>query len=239
MTSLAGLISAEFRDLVMISHEVDPLLLVQHVPPGTSLDFHDGRAFVSAVAFRMLNLAIAGVPVPFHQELAQVNFRFYVWRRVNSDIRRGVVFLREFVPSAAVTLGARLFFNENYITLPMRHEVVDAEQGWATYEWQGPTRWNRISSVRRGAPGPATPGSLEEFIKDRPWGYARQRDGTTLEYHVAHPAWDVWPSADSVVDLDVESAYGRGFETALSRAPASAFIAVGSRAAVSRGERIE
>src|SRR5262245_2454519 len=119
MMTSTGLLSAEWRDLVMISYEIDPLLLVPFVPGGTSLDFHSGRALVSVVGLRLLNTRVAGLPIPFYQDFEQVNFRFYVWRQAGSELRRGVVFIKEIVPSTSITLGARLFFNENYVTAPM------------------------------------------------------------------------------------------------------------------------
>ena len=234
-----GLLSAEWRDLVMISYEIDPLLLVPYVPGGTSLDFHRGNTMVTVVGLRMLNTRVAGVPVPFHQDLEQVNFRFYVWRQAGNELRRGVVFLKEIVPSASMTLGARLFFNENYVSAPMRHQVIHDEPGWAAYEWQAAGRWNRVSATLQGAPRSAAAGSIETFVKDRAWGYSRQRDGSTLEYHVEHPDWDLWVGADPNVDCDVEAVFGRQFAATLSRPPASAFIAVGSEATLHPGRRVE
>jgi uncharacterized protein YqjF (DUF2071 family) len=237
--SSTGLLSAEWRDLVMISYEVDPLLLVQYVPGGTSLDFHGGRALVSVVGLRLLNTHVAGVPVPFHHDLEQVNFRFYVWRQTRTELRRGVVFIKEIVPNSSMTLGARLFFNENYVSAPMRHQVMHAEQGCASYEWLAAGRWNRISAKQHGTPRRVEPGSLETFIKDRPWGYSRQRDGSTLEYYVEHPAWDIWPATDAVLDCEVGEVFGRQFVATLSRDPASAFIAVGSETTLYPGRRVE
>ena len=238
MTS-TGLLCAEWRDLVMISYEIDPLLLVPHVPGGASLDFHAGQALVTVVGLRMLNTRVAGVPVPFHQDLEQVNFRFYVWRQAGNELRRGVVFIKEIVPSTSMTLGARLFFNENYVSAPMRHQVVHAEQGWAAYEWQSAGRWNRVAARQHGPSRPAAKGSIEAFVKDRAWGYSRQRDGSTLEYQVEHPDWDIWPGSDPVLDCEVGEVFGPSFASTLSRPPASAFIAVGSEATLHPGHRVE
>ena len=238
MTS-TGLLTAEWRDLVMISYEVDPLLLVPFVPAGTSLDFHSGRALVTLVGLHMLNTRVADIPVPFHQDLEQVNFRFYVWRREKHELRRGVVFIREIVPSVSMTLGARLFFNEHYVSAPMRHEVAETEHGWVRYEWEAAGRWNGISARQHGAASAALPDSIESFIKDRHWGYARQRDGSTLEYHVEHPAWDIRAGTDPVLDCGVAEVFGKQFVATLSRPPVSVFVAVGSEATLHPGKRIE
>ena len=239
MTTLTGIISTEWRDLVMVSYEVDPLLLVPYVPRGTSLDFHNGRALVTVVGLRMLNTRVAGVPVPFHQDLEQVNFRFYVWRQAGSEIRRGVVFLREIVPSAVMTLGARLFLNENYLSAPMRHEVAHAEHGWASYEWMSADRWNRVAARQDGPASSVSPASVEAFVKDRPWGFTRQRDGSTLEYQVEHPSWDVASAIEPALDCDAEAVLGRQFVTTFARPPVSAFVAAGSPATVHPGQLLD
>jgi uncharacterized protein YqjF (DUF2071 family) len=237
--SPTGILSAQWRDLVMLSYEVDPRLLVAHVPAGTSLDFHDGRALVTVVGFRVLATRIAGIPLPLHQDFEQVNFRFYVWRKVGAEIRHGAVFLKEIVPSVAMTMGARLFFGEHYVAAPMRHEVKGGDHGWASYEWQSSNRWNRVAATRNGAPQPASTKSIDTFVKDRPWGYARQADGSTLEYHVEHPSWDISSVTDPTLDCDIAGVYGAQFVTTLSRPPVSAFIASGSEAVLQAGNRID
>jgi uncharacterized protein YqjF (DUF2071 family) len=220
-TSLAGLVSAQWRDLVMLSYEVDPRLLVPYVPTGTSLDFHDRRALVTVVGFRVLGTCIAGIPVPLHQDFEQVNFRFYVWRKVGAESRHGAVFLKEIVPSLSMTLGARLFFGENYVSAPMRHEVTAGEHGWASYEWQTSNRWNRVAATRNGAAAPAAANSIEAFVTERRWGYARQA------------------VTDPTLDCDVAGVYGVQFVTTLSRPPVSAFIALGSEAVLQPGTMLE
>jgi uncharacterized protein len=223
----------------MLSYEVDPLVLVPHVPRGTSLDFYNGCALLSVVGFRMLNTRVAGVRIPLQQDLEQVNLRFYVWRREGAAVRHGVVFLKEIVPSTLMAIGARLFFQENYSSAPMRHEVAHAEHGWASYEWQASDRWNRVSAKQLGPARAAAPQSIEAFVKDRPWGYTRQASGATSEYHVVHPSWDIWPATDPVLDCDVAAVFGRQFATSLSRPPLSAFIAVGSEATVQAGRLVD
>jgi uncharacterized protein YqjF (DUF2071 family) len=239
MPSVTSWISAEWRDLVMLSYEVDPLHLVPLVPAGTSLDFHEGRTLVTVTGFRFLNARLAGMPVPLHQDFGQVNLRFYVWRQAGSAIRRGVVFISDIVPSVTVTAVARLLFNEKYVVAPMRYEAISAEQGWASYEWQVGGRWHRLAATRSGVPRQPAPRSVESFVVDRPWSYSRQRDGSTLELHVEHPTWDVWPAADPRLECDVATVFGSAFATALSRPPLSAVIAAGSPTILHAGERLD
>ncbi|HXT48296.1 MAG TPA: DUF2071 domain-containing protein, partial [Gemmatimonadaceae bacterium] len=109
-------LTAEWRYLVMLNYEVDAAMLRPLVPRGTELDLWEGRALASVVGFRFLRTRLLGVPVPFHRDFEEVNLRFYV-RRVtpNGDARRGVVFVRELVPRAAIAYTARAVYNEPYL----------------------------------------------------------------------------------------------------------------------------
>jgi hypothetical protein len=191
------------------------------------------------VALRFLHTRLAGIPVPLHQDFEQVNFRFYVRRQAGSEIRRGAVFIKEIVPSLSMTLAARVLFNESYVTAPMRHEVTAGELGWASYEWQLAGRWNRVAARRNGPARPVSPDSPEAFITDRLWGYTRQRDGSTAEFKVDHPSWEVWPATDSTLDCDISGSFGSQFTPILARPPVSAFIAVGSEVGLHPGQSID
>src|SRR5215813_5126105 len=100
-------LTAEWRNLLMVNFDVDPELLRPHVPAGTALDFHEGRTFLSLVAFQFLDTRVMGVPVPRHRNFEELNLRFYVRREVGGQVRRGVVFLKEVVPRYAVAWLAR------------------------------------------------------------------------------------------------------------------------------------
>ena len=63
-------------------------------------------------------------------------------------------------------------------------------------------------------------------------------DGGTLEYEVEHPRWRVHPVAESLVEGDLASLYGRDFAGVLAAPPVSAFVATGSPIAVGRGRRL-
>ena len=62
--------------------------------------------------------------------------------------------------------------------------------------------------------------------------------GSTLEYQVEHPRWNVWEAKEARLDCDVAGLYGRQFEPVLNRVPASAFLAEGSKVKVYKGLRL-
>ncbi len=106
-------LSAEWRDLVMLNYEVDPVILRRYVPHGVELDTFEGRTFVSLVGFQFLRTKLYGfLAVPFHSNFEEVNLRFYVRRREAGEIRRGVVFIRELVPRMTIARVARLMYGE-------------------------------------------------------------------------------------------------------------------------------
>lgn len=216
----------------MISFEIDPGLLAPLVPAGTTLDSYHGRTLVTLVGLRFLNLRVAGIPVPGFQDFDQVNFRFYVRRQAGAEIRRGVVFIKEIVPSLSMAFAARLLMNERYVAAPMRHEITGGEQDHVVFEWQLADRWNRLRACRGGPAAVPSPDSLESFVAGRAWGYSRQPDGSTFELSVEHPAWAIARAADASVDCDIAAVFGPQFAAPLTQPPVSAFIAVGSETVI-------
>ena len=230
---------AQWRDLVMRNVAVDPALLQPLVPRGTALDLWQGEALVSLVGFRFVETRVLGIAVPFHRDFEEVNLRFYVRREGPEGPRRGVVFIRELVPRAAIAWTARLGYNEPYRALPMRHAIT--AQGDARdvrYGWKEPGGWTQLSARTDGPARPLQPGSEAEFITEHYWGYCRQRDGGTLEYQVTHPRWDVWDATQSEVSGDLEATYGPVMAAALRGTPRSAFVAVGSDITVYQPTRL-
>src|SRR5580700_7473428 len=128
----------------MLNYAVRPALLAHLVPAGTELDQFEGKAYLSLVGFRFLRTRIRGIWIPFHSDFDEVNLRFYVRR----GTRRGVVFVREIVPRLAIAKVAQMVYHENYIALPMRHQVIEptSEHGrmQAEYRWRHNQKWNTI-----------------------------------------------------------------------------------------------
>ncbi len=232
-------LTAEWRHLIMLNYEVERELLEPMVPAGTVLDTYQGKAYVSVIGFLFLNTRLKGIPIPFHQNFEEVNLRFYVRHFSGEEWRRGVCFIKEIVPKPAITITARKFYNENYVTFPMSHRVDRREDGIeAEYRWQTPEQNYRLHAKASGNPHPLVPGSLEEFITEHYWGYARQLNGSTLEYQVEHPPWKIWAASEFGLEGDPTPLYGLAFASSLKRPPTSAFIAEGSGVSVRDGRPV-
>lgn len=234
-------LSAEWRDLVMLNYEVEPSVLIRHLPRGTALDSFKGRTYLSLVGFRFCRTKLLGrFTVPFHTDFDEVNLRFYVRRREGDDDRRGVVFIAEVVPRGAIATTARIVYGENYTHLPMRHRIeTEGVNKTAEYQWQVGGQWCRLSARTVGHPAHPPEGSLEQFITEHYWGYATQRSGKCVEYHVSHPPWQVWATTQAEFEGDASAVYGRELATVLKRRPDCAFVADGSPVVVFRGNRVQ
>ena len=229
----------QWRHLAMLNYEIDPAVLEPYRPAGTQLDTWKGRHYVSVVGLMFLDTRVYGIPVPFHRDFEELNLRFYVRREAAGELRRGVVFVKEIVPRAAIAVVARVLYNENYVSMPMGHTVSgDGEALSVAYRWrQGGTSHN-LAVRAEGRPYLIQDGTEEEFIAEHYWGYVAQRDGGTLEYEVEHPRWRIWRIDDAALVCDVERLYGAGFAAHIEGRPASALLAEGSPVIVRKGARI-
>ncbi|HTF90376.1 MAG TPA: DUF2071 domain-containing protein, partial [Planctomycetota bacterium] len=215
--SRTPLLTAAWRELAMLNFEVDPRLLEPRVPAGTELDAWQGSTLVSVVGFLFEDTRLLGVPIPWHRNFEELNLRFYVRRRGAEGWRRGVVFVKEIVPRAAIARVARALYNEPYVALPMGHAID--EQGTVrrvSYSWSFRGREDSLRVEVEGEPCAIVDGSAEEFIAEHYWGYTRQRDGSTLEYQVEHPRWRIWRAREAKLDCNVRELYGSEFEAALA-----------------------
>ncbi len=237
-------LTAQWRDLAMLSFEIEPEVLRPLVPRGCELDLWQGRALVSVVAFCFLDVRVRGVPVPFHRRFEEVNLRFYVRRAaLSGEWRRGVVFVKELVPRRAVAWVARWAYSENYVALPMRSRGTGQKPGpiprSIAYEWSRGGAWEGLALTVRGEPELPEADGEESFVTEHYWGYTRRPDGGTAEYQVEHPRWAVWRAEAAGLRCDAASLYGPGFAAALGKAPSSAFLAAGSPVVVRRPRLVE
>jgi uncharacterized protein len=231
-------LTARWENLVMINWKVAPALLNPYVPAGTELDTFNGDALLSVVAFQFLNTRVLGMPIPFHVDFEEINLRFYVVRKFGNEYRRGVVFIREFVPRFWIAFVARALYNEPYRAVSMGHRIEHTENA----ERSGVFRWRierehviEFQTIEKQVA--LEVGSREAFIAEHYWGYTRQKDGRTMEYQVEHPTWRIWRDIKVNMDWDPSKSYGRELAEALSRPPDFSFLAQGSVVSIHLGSR--
>ena len=231
----------------MVNYEVDPALLAGRVPHGTELDLHEGRCFVSLVGFMFLNTRVLGVPIPYHVNFEEVNLRFYVRRETDSELRRGVVFVKEIVPRKAIAFVARTLFGEPYEAAIMRNSN---DAGKVAYRFRNvpesihtkkfKNRFRETIKVTRGDRlGVPAPGSHEEFVIEHYWGYTKRSETRTDEYKVEHPKWELYQTRHPKIKVNFARWYGKEFAGLADRKPHSIVLAKGSAVSVYFGERIK
>jgi uncharacterized protein len=221
-------LTANWRYLAMLNFVVDPKIIAPFVPLGTEIDFGNGETFLSVVGFLFLDTRLLRLPIPLHRDFEEVNLRFYVRKKSADTWRRGVVFIRELVPRRAIALVARTFYGENYLALPMKHQIDHLDRKLKVeYSWRRGRKWESLKMSASGEPQLIPAGSHAEFITEHYWGYTCFRGGCS-EYRVEHPRWKIWNADRFEFDADVAALYGEQFVETLTGAPKSAFIVDGS-----------
>jgi uncharacterized protein YqjF (DUF2071 family) len=222
-------LTAHWNNLFLASYPVPPALLEKRVPPGLSLDLRDGSAFVSLVAFEFLHTRVFGIPWPGYRNFAELNLRFYV----RQGERRGVVFIREFVPQRFVAWMARLLYNEPYLAAPLwATRTESADEIRMEYHLRFAGREQRIAVTAAKSTFRPAEDSVEHFFKEHHWGFGTTRSGQAICYEVAHPVWDVYPVRSYQLDFDFAAVYGPEWAFLQQAAPISTVLAAGSAVSV-------
>lgn len=230
-------LSARWHNLFMANYEIDPGLLMPHVPRYTELDLFNGQCLISLVAFQFLNTRIKGFRIPWHVNFPEINLRYYLKRNVEGEHRRGVGFLAEIVPRHAITFVANTLFNEHYKTRKMSGRVaVSGDQLRAEYSFTEKGRRQTISCVAGIQARQIHPNSLEDFITEHYFGYNQGKQ--TLEYKVEHPSWRAYPVQDYAIAVDFAAVYGKQWGFLTGRVPHSVLLAEGSEVNVYSASKV-
>jgi len=232
-------LKAEWRKLAIANYEVDPALLEKYIPPKTEPDLWHDTCYVSLVGFMFLNTKLLGIPIPFHRNFEEVNLRFYVRHNHNGEWKRGVVFVKEIVPRAALTFVANTIYKEHYQTMKMSHnwqEFQDHRQ--VKYSWGTNGNENSFSVYAALEQTEIIEASETEFITEHYWGYTKAGPEESLEYEVTHPRWSCYEVLDHKIDVDFASVYGESFTDLTNQEPTSVMLAEGSEITVENRRRI-
>jgi len=214
-------LTARWLDLLLVTWQVPDALLEPRLPPGLTLDRFDGSALVSLVAFDFRDTCVWGVRWPGLTNFPELNLRFYV--RLGDE--RGVVFIREYVPSALLAATARILYNEPYRAVPY-------EKRGASHALSVAGREHRIGWERSGelfVPPPDTPA---HFLKEHAHGFGMTRKGKLQRYRVDHPVWRIWPEVVPQLGVDTGALYGTEWAFLAETPPWKIVAAEGSAVSV-------
>ena len=229
-----GFLAARWRDVALLSWAVDDELLEPLLPDGLEIDRWGGSGYISLVGLWFDDVRVFGIPA-LPRRYEEVNLRFYVRGAPSADDRGpGVVFIRQLVPHRVTTWVARLAYREPFSAVSMCHRFSGPEAvSWpgkrrVAYGWQSVGRQHSFWLESDAEPVYARPGSLEEFLTARHWGYNGKPGGRTLAYTLTRPPWLILPAGPWGIDCDAVSVYGPQFGRIMSGPPSSALLASGS-----------
>ncbi|MEX0635172.1 MAG: DUF2071 domain-containing protein [Ferruginibacter sp.] len=242
MSQPSVFLSARWENLVMINYEVDPAILIPHLPPFTELDLFEGKALVSVVGFMFRQTKVMGISWPLHSTFEEVNLRYYIKHFDGNQWKRGVGFISEIVPKPMISIIANMLYNEHYSTARMKHKITSTEKEITVcYDWKKlSTGWNRMKLTAEKNTLPLEPGTEAWFILEHYWGYNKLNNRTTIEYAVEHPTWQIHPVKTFELNADITKLYGRQFSPFIKNiTPHSVFLAKGSAVVVRKPIKIK
>lgn len=226
-------LNAEWRKLAIANYAIDPNVLTKYIPPKTELDLWKGTCYVSLVGFMFLNTKLLGLPIPFHRNFEEVNLRFYVKYNDQGKWKRGVVFIKEIVPKAALTFVANTIYKEHYQTMKMAHIWEEKESNRTVkYCWSLGGVEHSFAVEAALEPTIIEKGSESEFITEHYWGYTKANNNSSFEYEVTHPRWDCYDVSKYKIMVDFKAVYGDDFSELTNLEPTSVMLAEGSEITV-------
>lgn len=226
---MAIFLKAKWENIIMANYAVPADRLKPYLPKGVELDFYNGKAYASLVGFMFKDIRLFNIPIPVLGSFEEINLRFYVSRKENGLIKRGVVFINESVPYKLVAWMANKLYKEHYIAIPTKNQCSFNEgEKNISYQWKINNRWNSIAVKAASGADEMPKDSFEEFIFEHYYGYTKINSNATEEYKINHPRWKVNKVHSAVIDCDFAAMYGKDFGFLKDETPDAVFIAEGS-----------
>ena len=230
---MAIFLKANWENIIMVNYEIDPKILIPFLPKGVEIDLFNGKCYISLVGFMFKKTKLFNIPIPWFGTFEEINLRFYVVRRENNEIKRGVVFINETIPYPIVAWMANKLYKEHYTVVPTKHAITnEVKIKKVEFEWFINKKWNSIYVESSTKSSPMKQDSLEKFIYEHYYGYTKIDESKTEEYKLQHPSWKTNEVINYNIDCDFEAMYGKSFSVLNQTKPEAVFIAEGSSVAV-------
>jgi uncharacterized protein YqjF (DUF2071 family) len=176
-----------WSDVVYLHWAYDPSVVQRLLPPGASVDVHDGAAWVGLVPFRMEGLGFPHLaPLPFVGTFPEVNVRTYV----RAGGRRAVWFFSLDIDRTLPALVARWGYHLNYCVGAVGHQRTE-DLVMSHVERRRPrSTAGATTSIAVRTAGPIDPAEpLTRFLTAR-WGLvSATRRGGLWHAPIAHATW--------------------------------------------------
>jgi uncharacterized protein YqjF (DUF2071 family) len=171
---------------------------------------------------------VRGVPIPLHVNFPEINLRFYVRLRG----RRAVVFIREFVPRPAISIVAKLAYNEPYRTVRLRSQTLQRDGLLGVRHRFGAGLRNELEAWAEPEATVPAEDSAAYWLTHHDAGVGRARDGRARSYEVSHPVWALHTVRELRVDVDFAALYGPQWAYLATAEPSHVTLAAGSRVSI-------
>ena len=230
---MALFLKANWENIIMANYEIEPSILIPFLPKGVEIDFFNEKAYISLVGFMFKKTKLFNIPIPWFGDFEEINLRFYVVRKENDEIKRGVVFINETIPYRIVAWIANKLYKEHYTVVPTKHEIITENSiQKIKFEWLLNKNWQSIYVESSTKSNFMKKGSLENFIYEHYYGYTKVDENKTEEYKLQHPSWETSEVINYEIDCDFEAMYGNSFSVLNQTKPTAVFIAKGSSVGV-------
>lgn len=187
--------TCEWKDLIIASYEIDKKILEPYLPSHTDVDLYKGKAIISLVAFTFSRSKFFGFHVPFHQNFAQINFRFYA--KSNIDGTKGVVFLKEFAPKPLIAFIGNKIYNEPYYYKSIKSIRKKKKDELSTTYMYKNLKAIAHSKLEKED---LVKGTLKHFIVDRYTAFIKNKKRKTVKYKINHKPWKTLKAHELFVD---------------------------------------
>lgn len=233
-------LKADWQRLVSANYEIDPGLLKDYIPAGTELEAHNGKHYVSLVAFRYANTRLLNVRIPGYHSFEEVNLRFYVKREISPGIWRSeVAFTKLYFPKRALTFVAKTIYKENYVTAKMKHDWREKEGKLFTGYGLKKTTWNSCEILSTKDTNEISTNSDEYFFSKHYWGTSRITPKSSTIYEIEHPEWRSHEVLDHNINFDFANVFGNTFKHLNEQSPDSVHLFDGSEVVVNKKSIVE
>lgn len=210
--------SQVWRNVLFAHWRVPSAALESHLPQGVEIDEWQGAAWVSAVAFRLEQVRLRGLPpMPLVSSLLELNLRTYVRHRgesgiyflsMHADNRAAMFFARRLTPLPYEL--ARISYSQNSRHTPQssRHTPCAVAESLVTLEFRSDVLRSKADGTRSvpatlgntlfyasfqpaGNCNSAPPESLDAWLVERYRAFVPGRRGELFRMAIEHPPWQL------------------------------------------------
>jgi uncharacterized protein YqjF (DUF2071 family) len=191
----------QWRTVTFVHWRYDKSLLQQRVPPGLTVEEHDGSAWVTLTPLQMRDVRLPGTPpVPRLSTFPETNLRTYVRDQAG---REGLWFFSLDAARAWITVGARLLLGAPYVLAGMEIERNGGICYAGTRKWPVPASYHL--HIQPG--GQIEPTALDLWLTHR-WRAFTRHAGLLLEIPVQHEPWPLRAASVTTLEESLTTAAG-------------------------------